>query len=137
MTKQPDKIPGQRPLRVGEEIRHILAQLLGRTDFRDPDLAEARLTVTEVQVSPDLRHAVVFVAPLGGGGAERVASVLAGLQRVRSFLRHEIARYVRLQFVPDLSFSADTRFDAVHHIEELLHRPDVQRDLHPSDEEES
>ncbi|KAF0146643.1 MAG: ribosome-binding factor A [Rhodospirillaceae bacterium] len=126
MTRHFLKAPDQRQLRVGEAVRHALALLVERTDFRDPDLAETRLTVTEVRVSPDLHNAVVFVAPLGGGDPEQA---LAGLKRVCSFLRYELARLVRLQFVPDLSFRADARFDAASYIEAILRRSDVQRDL--------
>ncbi len=116
----------QRQLRVGESIRHALAQLIERTDFRAPELFQSRLTVTEVRMSPDLRNALVFAVPLFGRDS---TAMLAGLRRVRPFLRHAIARMVPLQFVPELTFRADTRFEEASHIEAILRRPDVLRDL--------
>jgi ribosome-binding factor A len=118
--------PSQRQLRVGEELRHAIANILERGDIRDPDVAGRPVTVTEVSVSPDLRNATVFVVPLGGG---EVGSLLTGLKRVRPFLRHEVARMVQLRVVPDLSFVADTTFDNASRIENLLHSPEVARDL--------
>jgi len=115
-------------LRIGEELRHALAWILERGDIRDPALAERPVTVTEVRVSPDLRNATVFVVPLGGGDTA-VTDVLDGFKRVKSFLRHELARKVKLRYVPDLSFAVDDTFDAADRIEEILHSPDVARDL--------
>jgi ribosome-binding factor A len=118
--------PSQRQLRVGEELRHMIASILERGDIRDGDVAGRPVTVTEVTVSPDLRNATVFVVPLGGGD---VASLLAGLKRAKPFLRHELARKVQLRLVPDLAFAADTTFDNASRIDALLHSPEVQRDL--------
>ncbi len=115
-----------RQLRVGESIRHALAQLIERTDFRAPELVQSSLTVTEVRMSPDLRNALVFMVPLGGRDP---TVMLAGLRRVRPFLRHAIARMVPLQFVPELIFRADTRFEEASQIEAILRRPDVRRDI--------
>jgi ribosome-binding factor A len=95
--------PSQRQLRVGEELRHMIASILERGDIRDGDVAGRPVTVTEVTVSPDLRNATVFVVPLGGGD---VASLLAGLKRAKPFLRHELARKVQLRLVPDLAFAS-------------------------------
>lgn len=120
------RAPSQRQLRVGEELRHAIATILERGDIRDPDVAGRPVTVTEVTVSPDLRNATVFVVPLGGGD---VGSLLAGLKRVRPYLRHEVARTVQLRLVPDFSFRADTTFDNAGRIEALLHSPEVARDL--------
>jgi ribosome-binding factor A len=120
------RAPSQRQLRVGEELRHAIANILERGDIRDPDVAGRPVTVTEVSVSPDLRAATVFVIPLGGGDS---ASLLAGLKRVRPYLRHEVARMVQLRLVPDLSFAADTTFDAASRIEALLLSPEVRRDV--------
>lgn len=125
------KPPSQRQLRVGEELRHILANVIERGDIRDPDLHGRAVTVTEVRVSPDLRNATVFVVPLGGGDA---APILAGLKRARSFLRHELARAVQLRAVPDLSFEEDTTFDEASRIDSLLRSPDVRRDIAPDDD---
>ncbi|MGE5504732.1 MAG: 30S ribosome-binding factor RbfA [Actinomycetota bacterium] len=123
--------PSQRQLRVGEELRHAVAMLVERGEFRDPDLAGRAITVTEVRVSPDLRNATVFVVPLGGGD---VAPVLAGLKRAKAFLRHEISRMVQLRLVPDLWFEADTTFDEASRIDALLRSPEVRRDVERADD---
>lgn len=120
------KPPSQRQLRVGEEIRHALALIFERGDFRDPDLASAHVTVTEVRASPDLKHMTVFVTPLGGGDA---APLLAALKRAAPFLRGQVAKAVRTKYAPDLVFRADTTIDAAARIEALFHSPEVQRDL--------
>ena len=118
--------PSQRQLRVGEELRHAIVQVLERGNIRDPDVGGRPVTVTAVTVSPDLRNATVFVVPLGGGDP---AALLAGLKRVRPFLRHEIAHKVELRTVPDLTFAYDSSFDEASRIEALLHTPEVARDL--------
>ncbi|MCC7428382.1 MAG: 30S ribosome-binding factor RbfA [Alphaproteobacteria bacterium] len=118
--------PSQRQLRVAESIRHILAELFARAPFRDPELARAHITITEVRTSPDLRHAHVYVAPLGGGDAQ---ALVAALERAKAFLRGEVAHAMRLKFAPDLHFLAETAIDHAAHIDALLHRPDVARDL--------
>jgi ribosome-binding factor A len=124
--------PGQRQLRVGEEIRHALAAVFERETFRDPDLEGVTLTVTEVRPSADLRHARVYVVPLGGGDP---TPILEGLKRVKPFLRRQVAERVQMKFVPDLVFAADTTFDQAAHIANLLHRPEVARDLKRDEEE--
>lgn len=125
------KAPSQRQLRVGEEVRHALAALFERGDFRDPDLASARITVTEVRASPDLRHMTVFVTRLGGGDA---SALLSALKRATPFLRARVAEAVRLKFTPDLVFRADTAIDQAARIDALLHSPAVARDLGPREE---
>lgn len=134
MAKQRSKTPGQRQLRIGEELRHALAWIFERETFRDPDLAGVHLTVTEVRPSPDLRHARVYIVPLGGGDS---GAILAGLQRVKPYLRREMAQRVKLRFIPDLVFAADTTFDEAEHISRLLHKPEVARDLATPDDEQS
>lgn len=118
--------PSQRQLRVGEELRHIVANLIERGEFRDPDLQGRAITVTEIRVSPDLRNATVFVVPLGGGD---VAPILAGLKRAKAYLRHEIAKAVKLRLVPELWFEADLTFDEASRIDALLRSPQVRRDV--------
>jgi ribosome-binding factor A len=118
--------PTQRQLRVGEELRHALAWIFERGILRDPDLSGVMLTVTEVRVSPDLKHATAFVMPLGGQGVE---TVLKGLDRVKGFLRHEVARTVTLKFLPEFHFQPDTSFEQGGRIDALLRQPEVQRDL--------
>lgn len=124
--------PSQRQLRVAEEVRHALAAILERGDFRDPDLAGAHITVTEVRASPDLKHMTVFVTPLGGGDP---SLILAALKRAAPFLRGQLAHAVRTKFAPDLVFRPDTAIDAAARMEALLHSPAVARDLGPRDPE--
>jgi ribosome-binding factor A len=118
--------PGQRPLRVGEAVRHALVEVFARGHIRDPDLAEVSLTVSEVRMSPDLRQATAFVLPLGGGEA---AAILKALKRAAPFLRGEVARLVDLRYAPELRFLIDTSFDTAGRISEALAQPAVQRDL--------
>lgn len=122
----------QRQLRVGEELRHALAQLLRPGELRDPALREANITVTEVRISPDLKNATAFVMPLAGANA---ADILAGLKRSTPYLRARLARTVELRQVPNLVFAFDNAFDNAARIAELLARPEVERDLHPPPEE--
>ena len=128
------KPPSQRQLRVGEELRHAIANLIERGEFRDPDLAGRGITVTEVRVSPDLHNATVFVTPLGGGDP---APVLSGLKRAKAFLRHEIARAVKLRAVPELWFQPDTTFDEANRIDLLLRSVEVRRDVDGLPDDES
>ncbi|MGH6895251.1 MAG: 30S ribosome-binding factor RbfA [Geminicoccaceae bacterium] len=111
--------PSQRQLRVGEALRHVLAELLMRDGLREPGLAGSALTVSEVRISPDLRHAEVFVTELGGElGPER----LAALRRAAPLLRGEAGRRLRLKYAPDLAFQADRSFAEAARIEALLAR---------------
>lgn len=118
--------PSQRQLRVGEEIRHVLARLFQRGALRDPALHDAVLTVTEVRVSPDLKHATAFVMPLGG---RRADEIMAGLKRGASHLRRLVAQEVKLRVAPQIAFALDESFDEASRIEALLRRDDVARDL--------
>jgi ribosome-binding factor A len=120
------RLPTQRQLRVGEELRHLLAGILARHELHDPALHDATVTVTEVRISPDLKSATAFVMPLGG---VHVPEVLAALQRGAGFMRGLIAREMDLRYVPALRFVLDTTFDHASRIEALLHRPDVERDI--------
>ena len=118
--------PSQRQLRVAEEIRHVLAGVFLRHDFRDPDLAGADITVTEVRIGPDLKHATAFIARFGRAD---VADLLPALRRAAPYLRAQIAHAMRLRHAPELSFQPDTTLDEAAHISELLRSPDVARDL--------
>ncbi|OJW22105.1 MAG: ribosome-binding factor A [Rhodospirillales bacterium 69-11] len=118
--------PSQRQLRVAEEIRHVLAGLFERRDFRDPELAEAAITVTEVRMSPDLKHATVFVARLGRSDVD---VLLPALKRASAFLRGQVAHGLRLRFAPDLHFQPDHALDYAMKIDRLMHEPEVARDL--------
>jgi len=118
--------PSQRQLRVGEEMRHALAQIFQRGMLRDPALQDVTLTVTEVRLTPDLKHATAFVMPLGG---RQAAEVVAGLQRGAAYLRMELARAVKLRVAPTVAFALDASFDHASQVEALLQRPEVARDL--------
>lgn len=119
------KTPSQRQLRVGEEIRHTLAEIFRRGEFRDPALVDLNVTVTEVRISPDLRNATAFIMPLGGGHPELVAA----LNRASPYLRGQIAKALRLQFAPRVGFQLDTSFDYADKIGRLLHEASIARDL--------
>jgi ribosome-binding factor A len=125
----------QRQLRVGEAVRHALVHILERAHFRDPDLLDVSVTVTEVRISPDLHNATAFVLPLGGTNQ---ATVIAALRRAAPYLRGQLAREVDLRTVPILTIEPDTSFDYATHIDSLLRQSEVARDLdEPSDEDES
>jgi ribosome-binding factor A len=118
--------PSQRQLRVGEEIRHALADILIRTEFRDPELVHAHLTVSEVRMSPDLKHAAVFASVLGN---KDIRPLLPALHRAAPFLRSQLAPRLKLRVVPDLRFLADEALEEATRINKLLHSPQVARDL--------
>jgi ribosome-binding factor A len=116
----------QRQLRVGEAVRHAIADILTHGSVHDPDLEGRIITVPEVRMSPDLKLATIFMMPLGGRDTD---VVIAALERNKKFLRGEVARRVNLKFAPDIRFRADERFDEAERIEKLLRTPAVQRDL--------
>lgn len=116
----------QRQLRVGEQVRHAIAEILAQGSVHDADLEGHIITVPEVRMSPDLKLATIYVMPLGGRDTELV---IAALDRNKKFLRGEVARRVNLKFAPDLRFRVDERFDEAEHIEKLLRTPAVQKDL--------
>ncbi len=118
--------PSQRPLRVGEELRHALVQLLAADEIRDPDLQGTMLTVTEVRMSPDLRNATIFFTPLGG---DRAQEILKALKRAGPFIRGRIAQAIQMRVAPQLWFELDKSFDAAGRIETVLKDPLVRRDL--------
>src|SRR6185295_821201 len=118
--------PSQRQLRVGELIRHALADMLSRGDIHDPVIEGHMITIPEVAMTADLRLATIYVMPLGGRDAK---PVLEALERNKKFLRGEIARRVNLKFAPDLRFRFDERFDEAERIEKILRTPAVQKDL--------
>ncbi len=133
MTRRSGKAPTQRQLRVGEEIRHALAQIIARADFRDPDLIDASISVSEVRVSPDLRNATVFVSDLGGGNTD---AVVDGLNRASGHVRHEYSHQSTTKYIPKFNFKRDEALDEALKINKLLQDPKVQADLHQDDEEE-
>jgi ribosome-binding factor A len=129
-----DSAPGgsQRQLRVGETVRHALAEILVGGSVHDPDLEGHIITVPEVRMSPDLKLATIYVMPLGGRDTE---IVIAALERNKKFLRGEVARRVNLKFAPDVRFRVDERFDEAERIEKLLRTPAVQKDLAPGQQD--
>ena len=126
--------PSQRQLRVGELIRHALAEMLSRGDIHDPTIEAHMITVPEVRMTADLRLATVYVMPLGGKNEKEV---VAALERNKKFLRGEIAHRVNLKFAPDIRFRIDERFDEAARIEKILRTPEVRRDLESKDGDES
>jgi ribosome-binding factor A len=128
--KRPAAGPTQRQLRAGELVRHALVEILREEDLQDPALAGVSVTVTEVRVSPDLKHAICFVEPLGGANA---AEVTAALNRVSRFLRGRLGHAVELRFTPALKFVHDESFDVASKMNQLLNDPRVRRDVEGGD----
>jgi len=126
--------PSQRQLRVGEMLRHSLSDILTRGDIRDPDLEGISVTVTQVKPSGDMRHATVFVEPLGGKNAK---AIVQALNRHRGFIRGQMGRTITMKFTPDLRFVEDDSFAEAEKIERLLKSDVVQRDLNAEDSDES
>jgi ribosome-binding factor A len=118
--------PSQRQLRVGELVRHAVAQMLSRGEIHDDVLADHVVTVSEVRMSPDLRLATIYIMPLGG---KDLKPVLEALDRNRKFIRGEIAHAVNLKFAPEIRFLADDTFDEVQRIDEIFRSPKVAQDL--------
>ena len=125
-NKPSAKAPTQRQLRVSEEIRHVLSKLFFRGEFRDPDLADAKITVTEVRISPDLKNATAFVARLGRSDID---ALLPALKRAAPYFRVQLAHEMRLRVAPQVSFQPDTTLDYAMHVDSLLRTPEVARDL--------
>ena len=126
--------PSQRQLRAGELIRHALVEILREEDISDPALEGVSVTVTEVRVSPDLRHAMVFVEPLGGVHAPEV---VGALNRHAKFLRGRLGHAIELRFTPDLKFLHDESFDEAARMSRLFDDPRVRRDLTPDEPSDS
>lgn len=131
-TPSAQKGPSQRQLRVGEMLRHALSEILRETEIRDPDLLGVSITVTQVKPSLDMRHATVFVEPLGGKNAQTIVNAL---NRHKAFLRGEMGHKIELKFTPDLRFVEDTSFAEAERIERILLSEKVARDLKSQDED--
>jgi ribosome-binding factor A len=129
-----DQAPGgsQRQLRVGELVRHAVAEMLTRGDVHDPVIEGHLITVPEVRMSPDLRLATIYVMSMGGRDTNEV---VAAFERHKKYLRTEIAHRINLKFAPDIRFRVDERFEEAERIEKLLRSPEVQRDLDQGDDE--
>ncbi len=119
-------VPSQRQLRAGELIRHALADILMRGETGDPELERLKGSVHEVQVSPDLKIATAYVSSLLAG---QDVALLAALNRNRKYIRGLLAPRIEMKFMPELRFRTDTALDYASKIDELLHRPEVARDL--------
>ncbi|HUU66942.1 MAG TPA: 30S ribosome-binding factor RbfA [Methyloceanibacter sp.] len=123
---QASRAPSQRQLKVGELIRHALAEIFVRGEVMDEVVSKHSLTVPEVRMTPDLKLATAYVMPLGGGDADEV---VAHLEKHKRFLRGEVAKRVNLKFMPELRFKVDVSFEASSRIDQLLASPQVARDL--------
>jgi ribosome-binding factor A len=115
-----------RTLRVGEQVRHVLSEILARGDVHDELLDKHPVSVTEVRMSPDLRHATVFVKPLLGANEE---AVIKALRTNTAYLQREVAARVQQKYAAKLKFLADESFDEGTHIDTLLRAPKVAQDL--------
>jgi ribosome-binding factor A len=115
-----------RLLRVGEQVRHILSELLARGEVHDEVLQSHLVSITEVRMSPDLRNATVFVKPLLG---QDEGAVLKALRQNTAFLQREVAVRVRTKYAARLKFIADESFDEGGHIDQLLRTPKIAQDL--------
>ena len=124
-----DAAPTQRQLRVAEEIRHVLAGVFTRREFHDPELAEADITVSEVRIGPDLKHATAFISRLGRADVE---ALLPALRRATPWMRSQMARELTLRATPNLSFQQDHALDYAMKIDTLMRQPKVTRDLKTS-----
>ncbi len=130
--KEPSEGPSVRVLRVGEQVRHVLSEILARGDVHDDVLASHPVSVTEVRMSPDLRHATVFVKPLLGRDEE---AVIKALRTNTAYLQREVAHRIRMKYAAKLKFLPDESFDEASHIDALLRDPKVARDLGDRDTE--
>lgn len=130
MSRRSARAPSQRQLRVGELIRHALTDLVLRGDIHDPDIEGSMPTISEVAMSPDLKIATVYLAPLGGEDGTVLVKAFA---RNARFLRGRIATAVNLKYAPDLRFRHDETFNEAGKIDALLRAPNVKRDLQAAD----
>ena len=126
MARRRAKAPSQRQLRVGEQLRHTLSQILARGELRDPELAEANVTVTQVRVSPDMKAATAYVLPFADGTPEDLA---AALNRAAGYFRGQLGREIDLKYTPELRFAPDRSFDEAARVDQLLRKPRVRQDL--------
>jgi ribosome-binding factor A len=137
---RPQNGPSQRQLRAGELIRHALVEVLREEEIHDPALNGVSVTVTEVRLSPDLKHATCFIEPLGAGveagdTAGHVEEIIKALNAHAKFLRGALGRHIDMKFTPDLRFRHDESFDAASHMDRLFNDPRVRRDLDVADED--
>jgi ribosome-binding factor A len=133
MSRFDNKGPSQRQLRVGEQVRHALADVIQRGEIRDELIEATVISVAEVRMSPDLKIATAFIAPLGAADDQAVIKALA---RNAKFIRGRVSGALRqMKYMPEFRFRLDTSFDNMARIDELLRSPEVARDLDDKDEE--
>ena len=141
MAKRQDHTAEQqsvRVLKVGERVRHILSELLARQEVHDDVVSASNIAVTEVRMTPDLRHATAYVKPqLSAGPKVGEDDVVVALRQNTAFLQREVAKRLGLKFAPKLKFRKDESFAEADRIEALLRDPKVARDLDEADDEES
>ena len=133
--RQAPRGPSQRQLRAGELMRHALVDILRAQEITDPDIFGVSITLTEVRMSPDLRHATVFVEPLGGGEKARV--VVKALNKHHKFLRGRLGHAIDMKFTPELKFLHDDTFDEAARISAIFADPKVAQDLKSSEPSDS
>ena len=127
MSKFSGTGPSQRQLRVGENVRHALTQLLQRGEIQDDVLQRTVISISEVSMSPDLKIATCYISPLGGGDSQPIIKALATNAK---FIRGKLSPYLnQMKYMPEFRFREDTSFDNYSKIDALLHSPEVQRDL--------
>lgn len=120
--------PSQRQLRAGELMRHALVEILREEEFADEALSQASVTITEIRMSPDLRHATCFIEPLGGDHADEVVKAM---NKHAKFLRGRLGRTIDMKFTPELKFLHDESFNEAARIGKLFDDPKVRQDLTP------
>lgn len=120
------KAPSQRMLKAGELIRRMLAEIIAKEHFRDQDLQGKSVTISEVRVSPDLKHAIIYAAPLGGGND---AALIAALNRASKFLRGRLGKEMEMKSTPALKFVVDESFETAQEMQKLLNQPHIAQDL--------
>ncbi|ESQ90839.1 hypothetical protein ABAC460_08400 [Asticcacaulis sp. AC460] len=130
--------PNQRQLRGGELVRHALVEILREEEIHDDALQDVSVTITEVRMSPDLRHATVFVEPLGAGinSNVQVGPIVDALNKHSKYMRGVLGRMIDMKFTPALRFLHDESFNEAARIDALFMRPDIARDLRHDDEDE-
>ncbi|HVK42119.1 MAG TPA: 30S ribosome-binding factor RbfA [Phenylobacterium sp.] len=126
--------PSQRQLRAGELIRHALVEILREEEFTDEALVGVSVTITEIRMSPDLRHAMCFIEPLGGENAE---AVVKALSQHAKFLRGRLGKSIDMKFTPELKFLHDESFNEATRIGALFDNPKVRQDLKPDEPSDS
>ncbi|HIG23943.1 MAG TPA: 30S ribosome-binding factor RbfA [Henriciella marina] len=121
--------PSQRQLRAGELIRHALTDIMMREEFRDPELQSVNVTIGEVRVSPDLKHAHVFSSPLGETDEAAQTALAKALNRAAPYIRGRLGKHIDMKFTPQLHFIADHSYDEGAYMESVFNSPQVKRDL--------